>query len=890
MIGVDRPTRARSGGPWFTRPVWWLLAVGVTLASAARPAAQPQQAPPGGASPGTPAAQTPNAAPGAAPAPAPAPEPPPPAPARSPVDAAERALVEGRFADVEALAAEPGAPASRRIVLARADAARGRLQAARERLEAEVAKAPTGDAALELGFVLRDMGLRDEAAKLWQAIVDDRADDRRPLAVYREGRAFAALDQPRRASAAFQEAASDAQNDPRIATAWAELFLDKHNAKEAAETFETALQADPRWVPALVGYAAAMADDDPGTARASLDKALAIDPNCVAARLWLAEQALDGRRLADAGEEIGKVLAVNPDQVEALSLQAAIAAIEDRTADADALAQRVLTLRPGSGAVYRIIGAQLAAHYRFEEAVTQGRKAMEIEPTDPRTQAALGMHLLRTGDETAARTALDAAFRRDPFDVVTYNSLSMLDTLDRFETITIGDLILKIHPEELALMRDPVEQLARKALADLGKRYNVTPRGPVLIEMFPRHDDFAVRTLGLPGMVGALGACFGRVVTLDSPRARPPGSFNWSATLWHELAHVVTLQLSNQRVPRWLTEGASVFEERRADPSWGREGEIDFLRAYAAGKTIPLASLNAAFTDGRTIGLAYHQSSLVVEHIVERFGDAGLQKLLAGYGRGEAQDAAIKDAFGVDLADLQASFDGFLDSRFKGPKAALTPIEAELPEVGGDDAKAVAALVGIADAHAGQYDVQVAAGRALLARGAKDQARKVLDRAVPLVPQTMGDESALALLAGLSQERGDTDTALEQLEAVVRESNTAIESARKLMTLGRQVNQPARARIGAERVLTLDPFDGTAHAEVGRAALAAGDIPAAIAALERGLALRPADVVTQHTDLAEAYLRGGRPDDARKHAILALEQAPRFERAQEILLQIVDGR
>ncbi len=779
---------------------------------------------------------------------------------------------------------------SRRIVLARADAARGRLQAARERLEAEVAQAPTGDAALELGFVLRDMGRREEAAKLWQAIVDDRADERTPLSIYREGRALSALDQPRRASAAFQEAASDAQNDPRIATAWAELFLDKHNAKEAAETFETALQADPRWVPALVGYAAAMADDDPGAARASLDKALAIDPACVAAHLWLAEQALDGRRLADAGEEIAKVLAVNPDQVEALSLQAAIAAIEDRTADAEQLAQRVLTLRPGSGAVYRIIGAQLAGHYRFEEAVAQGRKAMEIEPADPRTQAALGMHLLRTGDEAAARTALDAAFRRDPFDVVTYNSLSMLDTLDRFETITTGDLILKIHPEEVALMREPVEQLARKALDDLGKRYNVTPRGPVLIEMFPRHDDFAVRTLGLPGMVGALGACFGRVVTLDSPRARPPGSFNWSATLWHELAHVVTLQLSNQRVPRWLTEGASVFEERRADASWGREGEIEFLRAYAAGKAIPLESLNAAFTDGRTIGLAYHESSLVVEHIVERFGDAGLQKLLASYGRGEAQDPAIQEAFGVDLANLQTSFDGFLDSRFKGPKAALAPIDAELPEIGGDDAKAVAALVAAADAHAGQYDVQLAAGRALIVRGAKDQARKVLERAVPLVPQTMGDESALALLAGLSQERGDVDAALEQLDDVVRESNTAIDSARKLMTLGRQANQPARARNGAERVLTLDPFDGTAHAEVGRAALAAGDIPAAIAALERGLALRPADVVTQHTDLAEAYLRGGRPDDARKHAILALEQAPRFERAQELLLQIVDGR
>jgi tetratricopeptide (TPR) repeat protein len=881
MTGVERPTRTRSGGPWFTRPAAWLLAVGAALAWG--PSTEAQQ-------PGAPGAPPPPVAAPSAAAPAaesaPAPQPP-----KSPIEAAERALIEGRFADVEALAAEPGAPESRRIVLARADAMRGRLQAARERLEAEVAKAPTGDAALELGFVLRDMGRRDDAVKLWQAIVADRADERTPWSIFREGRALAALDQPRRASAAFQEAAAEAPGDPRIPTAWAELFLDKHNAKEAAETYETALQADPRWVPALVGYAAAMADDDPAAARASLDKALAIDANGVAARLWLAEQALDGRRLTDAAAEIAKVLAVNPDQVEALSLQAAIAAIEDRTADADALAQRVLTLRPGSGAVHRIIGAHLAGHYRFEEAVAEGRKALAVDPNDPRTQAALGMHLMRTGDEAAARTALDTAFRRDPFDVVTYNSLSMLDTLDRFQTITTDDgLVIKLHPEEVGLMREPVEELARKALADLGKRYNVTPKGPILIEMFPKHDDFAVRTLGLPGMVGALGACFGRVVTLDSPRARPPGSFNWAATLWHELAHVVTLQLSNQRVPRWLTEGASVFEERRADASWGREGEIDFLRAYAAGKAIPLTGLNAAFTDGRTIGLAYHQSSLLVEHLVERFGDAGLQKLLAGYGRGEAQDAAIQGAFGVDLAALQTSFDAFLDGRFKGAKAALAPIEAELPEVAGDDPNAVATLVGVADAHPGQYDIQLAVGRALIVRGAKDQARKVLERAVPLVPQTMGDDSALALLAGLAQDRGDVDAALEQLETAVKTSHTAIESARKLMTLGRQANQLARARTGAERVLTLDPFDGGAHAEVGRAALAVGDIPAAITALERGLTLRPADIVTQHTDLAEAYLRAGRADDARKHAILALEQAPRFERAQELLLQIVDGR
>ena len=146
--------------------------------------------------------------------------------------------------------------------------------------------------------------------------------------------------------------------------------------------------------------------------------------------------------------------------------------------------------------------------------------------------------------------------------------------------------------------------------------------------MFPKHDDFAVRTVGLPGMIGALGACFGRVVTLDSPKARPPGDFNWAPTLWHELAHVMTLQLSKQRVPRWLTEGISTYEEKLGSPAWGREGELSFVAAYGAGEHMTLRELNAAFQDPEKISLAYYEASILTEHIVGKYGMDALRKLL----------------------------------------------------------------------------------------------------------------------------------------------------------------------------------------------------------------------------------------------------------------------
>lgn len=801
-------------------------------------------------------------------------------------------MIEGRFGDVDVLAAEPDAPAIRRVLKARADAARGMYAEAEAALAAEAERDPAGEAALELGLLLRSLGRPDEAQARFEAVLSAASSSRAtrdPEVLLRLGRALAADGRPRQANTVFQEASRLAPNDPRIPTAWGNLFIEKHNTKEAAELFGMALKADDRWVPAAIGLARALMEDDPVAARESLDRALAIDPDSVDARLLLAELALDERRIPDAVAEIDRALAVNPRRVEALALRAAVAFLQDRPEETERLAAEALAINPRAGEVYRVVGAQAASHYRFEDAVALLQKGAALDPDNPRIQAELGMHLLRTGDEAAARAALEKSFKLDRYDVVTYNLLSMLDNLDRFETFEEQDLIVKLHPDEVRIMREPVVNLAREALAILGKRYGVTPRGPVLIEMFPKHDDFAVRTLGLPGMVGALGACFGRVVTLDSPRAsRTPGTFNWSATLWHEMAHVVTLQLSAQRVPRWLTEGTSVFEERRANPSWGREGEHDFLRAYARGDLIPLATLNTGFSSARTIGLAYHQSSVVVEYLVERFGDAGLQKLLKAFATGQSQEEALQSALGLTFAELQTSFDAFLESRYGGLKKALAPLDAQLPE--GEGPEAVAALVAFADEHAGNYDAQLAAGRALMERGAKAEARRVLERAATLVPQTMGDESPRMALAELALEADDKARAMSELERVIKEAHTGMDAARQLLAVARETGDNARAQLAAERIVALDPFDGAAHAELGRLALQRQEPAAAIESLELALSLNPTDPVVIHTDLAEAFLASGQPEQVKQHVIAALEIAPRFERAQELLLRIVDGR
>src|SRR5439155_4813170 len=242
---------------------------------------------------------------------------------------------------------------------------------------------------------------------------------------------------------------------------------------------------------------------------------------------------------------------------------------------------------------------------------------------------------------------------------------------DKFVTVRDGDVVMRLHKDEAPVLQEYAMSLTHRALDTFSKRYEFVPRGPILVEIFPKHDDFAVRNLGLPGLIGALGICFGRVVSMDSPRARPPGEFQWEATLWHELAHVITLQMSNQRVPRWLTEGISVYEEKKARSEWGREMDVQFAGMLNRGETIKLRDLNAAFQNPKTISLAYYEGSLVVEHIVSAYGQVAMNKLLRTFAQGLDTDAALKAAMNTDFASMQAGFDQMLEQKFGAMRRAM---------------------------------------------------------------------------------------------------------------------------------------------------------------------------------------------------------------------------
>lgn len=798
---------------------------------------------------------------------------------------AVRLLAHGKPDEAEQLArARAADDPDARAVLARVALRTGRTADALALLEPAAAADPTGDAALDLAELSRALGREEQAGLLFERVAGGAGSAADAAALTRAARAAAALGEFRQANQLFRRASRAGAGDPAVETAWGLLFLEKHNQEDAARSFGEAIKADPEWAPAHAALGLALADANPPAAAEAIRRALTIDPGLIGAHLTLARIEFDAGRKPEARAALDRALAINPASLEARAFRAAIARVEDRLPEFDTEVASILREHPRYGAAYATAADLLARAYRFDEAVSVGRQAVEVDPSNAATLAQLGMNLMRTGDELAARRALDAAFRIDPYDVVTYNLLALLDTLDEFETIEDGPLVFKLQKAEAPILRDYAPALAKEALASLTQRYGFPPRGPILIEIFPRHDDFAVRTLGLPGLLGALGACFGRVVTLDSPKARPPNSFSWQATLWHELAHVITLQLSNQRVPRWLTEGISVFEERRARPEWGREMEVTFARAWRDGKAIPLAELNAAFTRPETIALAYYQASLLVDHLVSLRGDAGLIALLQAYGAGLEDAPALERAFNVSLDALQHGFDAALKARFDPLARALR----QVPEL--KEATTPEALQALASHHADSFAVQMALGQALAAAADRPGAMAAFERAAALVPQAIGPESPRAQLARLAQDAGDHARAARELAALMAVDHTNIDAARMLLSTAERLQDAPAAQAAAARIVALDPFDSSAHSVLGRAALTSGDHAAATREFTAALTTGPADPAVAHCDLGEAHLAAGRAIEAKREALASLEIAPLFERAQELLLRSVEGR
>jgi tetratricopeptide (TPR) repeat protein len=327
-----------------------------------------------------------------------------------------------------------------------------------------------------------------------------------------------------------------------------------------------------------------------------------------------------------------------------------------------------------------------------------------------------------------------------------------------------------------------------------------------------------------------------------------------------------------------------VFEEARARAEWGRDMEVPFARALERGEVLKLKDLNAGFTKPETIALAYYQASLLVDHIIATHGEPALQALVRSYADGTEGDQAITKALGVSIDQLQSTFDGALQKRFASLLAALKDDAKPVPGTGAPD---LGVLKAAAAAQPGNYAAQVAYGRALAATGDR-AAFDPLEKAAALVPMATGDNSPHAVMARLAEQVGDVRRAIREYTALLAHDHAAVEPARRLAALAEKAGDEKALSMAYDRIVSLDPFDAQAHTGSGRIAMKRGDAVMAMREFRAALISGASDKASAHCDLGESYLLAGKVVEAKREALAALEIAPTFERAQDLLLKVVE--
>ena len=674
--------------------------------------------------------------------------------------------------------------------------------------------------------------------------------------------------------------------EPRIALG--ELFLEKYNGAEAQSTFAGVLAANPSHPRALLGAAKRLIFDGQPGADSLVLRALEVNPEFVDGHVLRARGFLDIEDYGGAQREVDRALAVNPSSSDALAVAASIRFLEGNKAGYETLRQRALALDPHDAEFYATM-AEVAARIRFYLlAADFARQGVEADEKSPRAQSLLGMNQLRLGRIDEGKRSLEAAFALDPYDVWVKNTLDLLDTFKNYDVIKTDRFNIMIEKDESALLSIYLADLTEQAYATFSKKYGYTPPPPIRIEVYHSHADFSVRTVGLAGL-GALGVSFGTTLAFDSPSAKDAGPFNWGSTVWHELAHTFTLGLTLNRVPRWLSEGLSVHEEHLARPGWGAEVSPEFLDALKAGKLVPVSRFNDGFMRPaypEQVEYSYYEASLFCEFVARDWGEKALLAMLQEYAVGKSSEEVFQKVLGADGKALDKRFDAYLRQRFAG---ALTALMGDTVEASRRGVPAEA-LAGLANAAPSNYRLQMSAGAVSAERGDTSAAIAFFERARSLFPEYGGADGPYGHLAHLYIARGESRKAADALTAIATRNESDYGANVTLARLREQVGDTAQAAEALERSIYINPFDIAPHQHLADLYRALNDRAKVVRERRAVVALNPVDRADALYRLALAWHEAGDDKQARTSVLGALEEAPNFTPAQELLLTIVDGR
>lgn len=602
------------------------------------------------------------------------------------------------------------------------------------------------------------------------------------------------------------------------------LFLEKYAPGEAETSFQDILKVNPNHPDALAAMAAVNVKGSSYNVEAAQEfiaKALKQNAKNLPALHIRAGLEIDRNEWKKARATVSQALAVNPESFEARALLATVLWLQDDLKGYAAQKSRVLAINPGYSKFFHTVMRSAEREHRYAQAVELGKEAVKINPKDFEAMQLTGSGYLRLGNEKDGLIWLRRAWQGDEMNVRTDNTLTLFDKhIPReYEFTKSKNFKIRYHRDERKVYERYITPMLEVAFDDMVKRYDFKPKTPLILELYESSELYSVRTIGLPNL-GALGVCFGQVITAMSPSV---GNINWAMVLWHELSHVFAIQLSNSRVPRWFTEGLSEYETIRARPEWRRENDSDLWAALQDGTLPSVAELNHAFMrpSMQEVVVAYHLSSVTIEYLVSRYGFPKIVAALKLFGKGKETPEVIEKITGKSVAAFDKEFRKHLLRRLSPYKGGL-----HLPNTGMND---LPTLVKAATDKPEDAQTQARAALGQFYNGDAPKAAIAAAKALKIDPK---NATALYVSAELNMKARKVKEAQKLYESLILSGNDSFDVRVRLSMLAGHAKDNKAFVAHLETAKTLDPERSYPYETLAEFYSAQGKTSKAIAELE----------------------------------------------------------
>ncbi len=667
------------------------------------------------------------------------------------------------------------------------------------------------------------------------------------------------------------------------------LALEKSDFNKAAKEFSAGLKLAPNHPDLRFGLAQAFYPDDQKKSLSHLNRTLQLNPLHQGALLLFAQHAIGAENYIEGETYLNRVLSINKSCPEAWAMKAALAELSSADSKTTALYRKKgLALWKKNPVVDHTIGKILTRAYRFEKGAQHQRQSLRLDTHFQNATLQLADDLLRLGDEKEAWKLAAAVAEADPYNVAAYNLGLLQAEMENFTTIETSDFTMRLPKNEASIYGDQALFLLSEAKQVLCQKYQLELKDPILVEFFPNQQDFAIRTLGNLGGAGILGACFGSVITVNSPGGLAAQSNNWEATLWHEFCHVITLTLTNNRMPRWLSEGISVYEERQHNSNWGQKMSPRYRKMILEEEVLtPISHLSAAFLtakDGEHLMFAYYESYLFVDYLIENFGQQSLLKILKDLGDGVLiNDAIAKHTLPMEDLELAFAKNVITLALNLGPGVDWSDPDAK--EV---DLSLPAAVEVYSKLHPDNFRArQIHTANLLLEERWKEAAQSALWM-IELYPEYIDADNAYEMKAAAHRALEQPKQEAAALRELVWRSAEALPAKLRLIDIDLESQQWQQVIDHSKRVLAINPFLKPAHWSRGQAWDGLGEKEKAVASYKRLLKLKPANPAEVNYQLARS-LQHSDPGQAKYRVLDALADAPRYKDARVLLLELAEN-